>query len=331
MLFDQKKTPHAFWRDRSEWPRSPIFESEHPTTFLLSAFEGVGRSLFPDTYQGDEGWAFIVPVPPEDQRLTGAFEIETAHKMLSHYRPGYQIVAEEAAPSMSALGNQAGLASLNLGIAPFQVADWEFVRATWATSMAKREASIARRHAIAEWFIERIFDFRRLTVVAVDRLGGSVHPGPPEHWNARPVELDDRWTFGRYHPARPFPTREDPTDGGFSKRQFDLFVLTAQLQSLLGGEQEPRLPLVEQLGGGAHVEAPPATPVRQPRETQGKNVDAALRAAFGEDYKTKPRPDEWPRILNVLAAWQKRNDGRKFPDTDDGLRREVYRQWPERP
>lgn len=67
---------------------------------------------------------------------------------------------------------------------------------------------------------------------------------------------------------------------------------------------------------------------RKARETKSGNVDAALRASFGDGYRGTARPDDWQRILGALANWQKNNKGRKFP-SDQDWRREVYRLWPD--
>lgn len=237
---------HQFWTDERYWPREGVVNGLQ-TVFLARAFNRVGQHLFPDAWTGEEGHAEIVEPLPASQSLASDHLVRFVHALLTGEHPGYRGLVP--LPDMSGkigglggLGGTPGLPALlspPMPYQPFYDDDWDVAARLFAAEIARRQPAINRRASIAEWFAVHINDEQSLQVILVNPRTADYGRGPPHHWNARWIELENRWPRGSYNYDEPFAAADAQLPG----REVNIFVSKADLDRLLGEGEETSLQL----------------------------------------------------------------------------------------
>lgn len=326
---------YVFWRSEEHWPREP-----EGSIFLARAMLTAAPIILGEDLAGDEftvEWLADMPLSPAYATYE---QIELANGLLLRLYPDRKPVAP---------AGQLGQSLANLGqglLATPQISpdDWNTVRRLVADRQTAIFPALQKRARVTEWFARAAFDRGEIRMFACHVKGGEMLEAKPAIWNVK-------WP-GFEHISRNCSTNWDaPMDEGAERTHF-IFLQRGDFERALDahrtstGEESERLALIDNPAAanaaaphsptmvGDSLQQQPDTndratgPVRKHRETKSGNVDAALRASFGEGYRDTPRPD-WRVILDRLNIWAKENKERKFPANDEERRREVYRCWPE--
>lgn len=293
-------------------------------------------------------------MPPQDPAEADRSSRFEAHEYLdglagSNNEIGYEEDYEEdrdpvpAQPAMQTLGNLGMLGNLGKTLvtlpspdpsrrAPgfhFSKTHWRLYRARYENLNEEIQRVIDKVGVATQWLFDETFAGSIVPFVMHANKGGDWGPTTRNDWLMPLMERRRR----RIQTCRLVPGHPAWPDGSHW-----IFINADELKKAIESYQQPTGLIsapeaAEPVPALAVAEIPAlitASARRIARETKSGNVDAALRASFGNDYRDTARPDDWQRILGALADWQKANKGRKFP-SDQDWRREVYRLWPDHP
>lgn len=311
--------------------------------FLPEAFNRIGRMLFGDEWQDDWASYDLLPTPPESAASASRTLRFEAHEYLDGlagdaneigYEDDYEHDPEPSSPqaALQILGNPYPPPPPPVDTsrrAPgfhFSEKHWLLFRAKFTKPNEEIQRIIDKVGVATQWLFDETFAGGIVPFIMHASEGGKSAFTTRDDWLMPLVERRRQ----RIQTCRLVPGHPAWPDGSHW-----IFINADELQKAMEAYCSPietiSLSGPSKAAPETPAEAVPAAVARKPRETKSGNVDAALRANFGENYADGPRPG-WNLILDRLVEWSKKkeNKDRKFPAEEESRRREVYRLWPDR-
>jgi len=318
--------------------------------FLPDAFNRIGRMLYGAEWQDDWATYDLLPLPPESPADASRLQRFEAHEYLDDLAGdaneiGYQDDYEEdVEPPPSELPQQfqyLGNPQFLVATAPrptlsdparrapgFHISEehWRLYRQKFQKMNEDIQRVIDKVGVAVQWLFDEAFAGSIVPFVVNASKGGDSSFTTRDDWLMPHVQHRRR----RVQSCLLVPGQPVWAAGSHW-----IFIRDDELSKAIAAHHALNAPPASSEAPAAsppEASVPMAAAVRkEPRKTKTGNVDAALRAIFGDGYRDSPRHSDWKMILDGIADWSKSNPREKLPSDDVARRRAVYHLWPDVP